>query len=115
MRFEFPQGGRDLLVVHADPAINTMAHGQLLEDVQKLVQEGLRKIVVDCSALDYMGTPGICALVQVHHWIKTRGGEMIVCGLHPMIADVFHITRLDRLFEVSANLGEALAVMGARG
>jgi anti-anti-sigma factor len=106
MRYELRE--RDLLVVHADAQLGQASPEAFLERMLEFRERGVRRVVVDCTGIDYLGTPGICALVQVHHWMHKRGGVMKLCGLRPLVADVFLITHLDRLFEIYPDLAAAL-------
>jgi stage II sporulation protein AA (anti-sigma F factor antagonist) len=106
----------------------TVTHAQLrsgdFELVDALRQEMLdaaadanaRKVVVDLSGVDYVGSAGFRPLLSLRKRLQEAGGEMLLCGLVPDVHEVFLTSRLinaagtwDAPFGVEPDLARAVA------
>lgn len=97
----------DLLVLKADGGLNTTTAGQLSQSVAKLVEGGIRRIVVDCSSLEIISSLGLGALLMLHTRMKRVGGEVKLAGLCSACVQVVHMTRLDRVLECYTDVSQA--------
>lgn len=80
---------------------------KLKELVAGLVEEGNNKIVLNVSEVEFMDSSGLGAAVAA---LKIVGGpgEMAICGATGLVADLFKLTHMDRVFTMAANEDEAL-------
>ena len=81
----------DLDLVTADRAKRSLS--QLIDDKP----ESLR---LDLSALSFIDSTGLGALVAVHHHAATTGVPMTLTGVSSQVRRVMEITRLDELFDI---------------
>jgi len=80
-----------------------------------LTKEGLgARVVLSLAKVTYLNSSALGSLLVFEVKLKRRGGELKLCGLSPQVAEVFRITKLDRLFEVYRTEAEALLAFGAR-
>ena len=56
------------------------------------------RVVVDLFQTRFIGSTFLELLVRTWKHLHQRGGVMAVCGLHPLCAEVFHVTRLETLW-----------------
>ena len=105
------QTDRNVLIMEADDELNTQPPIVLINDVEKRIDQGLRKIVVACSNVAFLYTPGIIALVSFHVRLKKRGGHLVVCSVNKRLAELFATVRPDHLLDIQCDLAEALAAM----
>lgn len=66
------------------------------------------KLVLDLSGVEYLSSSALGKLVSLNGRLKTRGGQLRLCGLQPLVADVFNTCRLDRLLDIKRDTAEAL-------
>ncbi len=74
-------------------------------DVQQVVDSLIRdgaatRVVVDLSQLDTVDSSFVARLVSMNKHIRSTGGRLILCGLSPVVREVFQHLRLDRAFEI---------------
>lgn len=80
-----------------------------------LTKEGLgARVVLSLAKVTYLNSSALGSLLVFEVKLKRRGGELKLCGLSPQVAEVFRITKLDRLFEVYRTEAEALLALGAQ-
>ena len=71
----------DVLIVDADGGLDAHTAQQLVTDLEKLVDSGLSKIILDCSRLTYVSSAGLAALVRLHKHMQRRGGDVKIAAV----------------------------------
>jgi anti-sigma B factor antagonist len=107
MDFYFHETDRDVLILRADAAIDSHRLQQFLNELQRLLKGGARKLIVDCSHLEYLSSVGITALIRVRKRVAESGGQLKLAELRPPLQRLLEITRLDEVFEMYPSLEEA--------
>jgi anti-sigma B factor antagonist len=82
---------------------------QIDTTVQSLLALGDRRFILDATALEYMDSAAIGALVSSLSKVKKAGGELRLAGANARILRVFSITGVDRLIPSFATVAEAAA------
>lgn len=78
-------------------SLNPVALDRLSNQLERMVSEGHRRIVVDLSDVSEIGAAGLGILVRAHQELAERSGELIVVG-DPL--DALQRTGLDRVIAV---------------
>jgi len=66
------------------------------------------RVVLDCSALEYISSAGLRVLMLARKQAKAQGGTLVVAALQPMVKEIFEISRFTVVFELFASVREAL-------
>ncbi|GHH79898.1 anti-sigma factor antagonist [Streptomyces sulfonofaciens] len=86
------------------------ATADLLRDpLESCIDEGLTRLVVDCSRLEFCDSTGLNVLLGARLKAEAQGGGVHLAGMRPVVARVFEITGADAVFTVHATLEAALA------
>lgn len=72
-----------------------------------------RGIVLDLSGLDYVSSAGLRCFMLAAKQAGGQGGRIVLAAPHPVVAEIFHISRFDMLFEIFPSVREALAALSA--
>lgn len=74
-----------------------------------LVELGKREqhVLIDCSALEYISSTGLGALLMLLKLIQKKDGTLRLFGLSPRIAEVFKISGFDKYFPIFPSLDAA--------
>ena len=75
-----------------------------LEDAQAQGQG----LVFDLSGVDYMSSVGLRVLMLVAKAAKTKQTPVAVASLQPSLAEIFQISRFDKIFNVYGDVQAAL-------
>jgi anti-sigma B factor antagonist len=92
--------------------------GQVETNVVKLLKEGVRKIVIDLTKIDYIDSTGIGIIAYCFGKITQAGAEARVSGAAGLVMELFRITRLDkviRFFPDVAGACESFSTAGQPG
>ena len=66
-------------------------------------------LVLDLSGVEYMSSVGLRVLMLASKQAKAQGGSLAVCGLQPVVREIFEISRFNLVLDVFPALREALA------
>jgi anti-sigma B factor antagonist len=105
--FYYNEVDRDVLILRADGGINADNAGQFVADLEKLVDAGLTKIIVDCSGLDHISSYGIGVLLRLHKRLARHGGDVKLAAVHTALATVMCIARVDLFFDLYPDVDRA--------
>jgi len=109
MRFARDESDRHVAILQVDASLNEEAGGDVVALLERLIDEGVRKLIVDGTSLSYISSGGLSILIRLHHRMRKRGGDMMLAGFHGDPMQALVMTRLDRVFQVHADLAEARA------
>ncbi len=89
----------------------------LIEQAAEIVMDPLRKqevpmVVVDLSDVSYFGSVFLALLLRCHKFVKSNGGELVLCGASKMAAELLRVTALDTLWAIYDTREEALEALG---
>ena len=69
--------------------------------VQAITREGPHvRVTVDLSKLEMINCSFLAALVRMNKLLDASGCTLVLCGLNPIVADIFDRLRLNRLFDI---------------
>jgi anti-sigma B factor antagonist len=108
MEFYYHEVQRDVLILRADSGIDSYKVQGFLNELQRLIEGGARKLVVDCAQIGYLSSVGITALIRVHKRMAEHGGSVKLAAIQPPLARLLEITRLDQVFQIYPTVDDAL-------
>lgn len=68
-------------------------------------------VIFDLSAVNYFGSVFLALLLRCHKLVKSRGGELVVCGASKLATELLKMTALDTLWAMYPTRQEALAAL----
>jgi len=97
--------GIDILAIIGE--IDASSSIELDLTIAKSVGEGFKKILIDCSALEYISSAGLGVFMSYIEEFKDNGIHMVLFGLKEKVANTFGILGLAELLQICANKSEA--------
>jgi anti-sigma B factor antagonist len=82
------------------------------QELQKAFNSWLqqtRLLVFDCTALDFIDSSGLGAIVGCLRKTLEKEGELKLAGLNVKVAMVLELTQAERLFSIFTDTGDAVA------
>lgn len=98
---EFTRGGTadaPVLAIRGEVDVSTSA--ALRDELYGIVDTGARRVVVDCSEMDFIDSSGLGVLVGALKRVREKDGEIVLRSLNPSARKVFEITGLTKLFTI---------------
>lgn len=85
--------------------------GQLMGFVADAAAQQGGTVVLDLSALEYVSSAGLRCFMLASREARTRNARIVVAALQPMVAEIFAISHFNLVFQVFAEVREALATV----
>jgi anti-sigma B factor antagonist len=87
-------------VIRLKGELNSLTNTQLREQLQGHLAAGRLRILVDLTAVTFIDSSGLSALVAGLKSLKLNGGRLALVGLQPQARTIFSITQADTLFAI---------------
>jgi len=104
LKFDQTDGG---VVCHVMGNLENLTVGEFREDMAQ-VHDGTR-VIFDMSAVPFVDSAGLGALIGAIRRIRELNGEAVVCAVRPSVGRVLDLVGLNRIVAVVGNLREAEA------
>ena len=72
---------------------------------------GRDPLVIDMTGVEYISSVGLRVLMLASKQAKAQGCALAVCGLQPVVREIFEISRFNLVLQVFPALREALAAL----
>lgn len=94
----------DVVVVTPASNIESM-NWDLIEQAADLIMAPLKEqevplVIIDLSEVSYFGSVFLALLLRCHKFVKSSGGELVLCGASKMAVELLRITALDTLWAI---------------
>jgi anti-sigma B factor antagonist len=97
------------VVLHVAGRMDAENAGQFERHCEACIAEGATSLIIDLSQLGYVSSMGLRSFVGIAQRLKTKGGELRICGLTGLVKQVFEITRLNQVFAMYDSVDSAVA------
>jgi anti-sigma B factor antagonist len=92
--------------------LDETAINQIGQQLFKLAaREEEPRIVLDFSNVAHMSSSMLGTLITLHKRVREKGGQLVLCRIHAPIAEVFQITRLNEVFQITPDADEAVQLV----
>src|SRR4051812_45298263 len=107
MEFFYHELDKDLLILSADGGLNAETAGTFVRQLESLVDAGVKRIIVDCTHLDYISSYGIGTLVRLHKKLAKHGGDVKVAAVPSFVLQALNMVRMGKLFGIYSDVNQA--------
>jgi anti-sigma B factor antagonist len=108
LRIASARFGADSYVLALAGELDIATSERFERELDVLLDQGARRLVVDLLALTFLGSVGLGLLTRAANRTRAIGGDCIVVTDDPRILRVFEITGLDRIYRIERSLMEAV-------
>ncbi len=112
--FQLLWHGETVVVV---PASNVESmNWDLIEQAATIVMAPLQElevpmVIFDLSEVKYFGSVFLALILRCHKFVKSKGGELVICGASKLARELLHITALDTIWAIYDSREEALEAL----
>jgi anti-anti-sigma factor len=97
----------DVLILNADGGLGTFNADEFVGELEKAVDLGCRKLIVDCTRLSYISSYGLGVLIRLHKKLAAKGGDVKLANVSGAVPRILAMVRLDKIFEMYPTLDDA--------
>ena len=99
------ENGNDMIAIIGE--IDASSSIELDLTIAKSVGEGFSKILIDCSALEYISSAGLGVFMSYIEEFKDKNIQMVLFGMKEKVANTFTILGLSDLLHIRTSKDEA--------
>jgi len=99
-RFEHRPEHKELLVVIATPQFTAAAVPEFKSAFDQAWKSDISRVVLDLSAVEFMDSSGVGALLGVQKRLSAQGEPLTLRGARPAVVGVIELLRLQRVFKM---------------
>ncbi|MGH7179101.1 MAG: STAS domain-containing protein [Tepidisphaeraceae bacterium] len=107
MEFYFHETDNNVLVLAADGGLNAQTSHQFVEELERLIDGGITRMIVDCSHLEHISSYGIGVLFRLHKRLISHGADVRLAAVNSAIVKVLSVARLEKFFQIYPDVDRA--------
>ena len=88
-------------------------YGDAMEIIDEKLAEGQRKFIIDLKELKQVNSSGLNFILRIFTHIRNKGGELILVHANKTISELFKISKLNTVFNISADKQTAINQLNA--
>jgi anti-sigma B factor antagonist len=96
-------------VIKIEGSLDTQTSSEAQEELDRLVDDGARKLLIDFAELAYISSAGLRVLLATAKKLHTDQGEMRMCNMNDVVSEVFEVSGFSTIFKVFPTDSEAMA------
>ena len=81
--------------------------------IQQDIEKGERKFIFNLNKLEHINSSGLNLFLKLFSKIRAIGGELVFSQISKGVEKLFHISKLDSIFNICATNEEALNYLNA--
>jgi len=94
-------------IIHLEGEVDVYTSMQLKQDIARIIEEGVKFIVLNLSKVEYLDSTGLGVLIGSLKRLRENGGNLVVVSPSVRIMRVFEITGLFKIFNIYPTEAEA--------
>ncbi len=110
MNLEQTKEGKVLVVRVCENRIDAHLAPDLKQQLGNLIDSGDNYLVLDLSAVEFVDSSGLSAIVSAMKLLDGRG-DIVLCQPQPAVTSLFKLTRLDKIFRIYPDSAGAIAAV----
>jgi len=75
-----------------------------------MIEKGAVNIVVQLEQVKFVDSSGLGALLSGFKHAEAKSGNLALCNIQPQVLSMFELTRLNRVFEIHADLKDVFEI-----
>lgn len=96
-----------VVVIRPEGRLNMMASPALREQLHALIRDGSTRLVVDLSAVEFIDSSGLGALISGLKVARQAGGDLRIAAPCEQVTAVLELTNLNRVLKPFAAVDDA--------
>jgi anti-sigma B factor antagonist len=81
------------------------------QQMQSLIEEGIRKVVLDLSKVAYADSAGLGTIVHTYGLLQERGGTLRLGGISERVAALLKMTKTDTFIPIDPDQETSIAAL----
>jgi len=101
----------NILIVRCKGNMDALTVAEFKKTVGKMIESGRKYVVLDLAGVEFLDSSGLGSMVSLLKLLRTKGGDIKLCGPNGMVRSVLELTRFHLLFDILDTVELAVAKM----
>ena len=116
MKYEVDKQEHYTVMALKDTNVNSLVAPELKSEFVVLSNEGITNLIIDLSAVEYIDSSGLSAILTANRVFKANDGTMVLTGTHqPAVKKLIEISRLDTVINIVPTVQESIDFVAMEG
>jgi anti-sigma B factor antagonist len=102
--------GKVLVARAREARVDARLAGDFKRQLLDAIDAGHGRIALDLSAVEFIDSSGLGAIVSALKHLGNRG-DLVIVGARPAVHNLFRLTRMDKVFRMYGGEAEAIAAL----
>jgi len=98
----------DAFLVRVSGQVDDLGSDAVSAAVDEVLDARHKRVLFDLSDVRYLGSSGLGQIMRAYQAVKNRGGYVRIINPQPLIADVFRLTKLEKILKIYPSVEAAL-------
>jgi anti-sigma B factor antagonist len=107
MEFFFHELDRSVLILSADGGLNADTAADFVQQLETLIDTGVKQIIVDCTRLEYISSYGVAVLVRLHNKLAKHGGDVKIASANSALLKILTVMRMGKVLDIYPDVNAA--------
>ncbi len=101
----------DITILQPIGRLDASGLPEFTSTLNRTIQEGAKKVLLDFSKMDYMSSAGIRALIEGNRNLAAKKGTMAFCAVNEDLNELFEVVQMGKIFKIYKTEFDALEAM----
>jgi anti-anti-sigma factor len=102
----------DIVILGVQGRLDSTTSPAVEERLLTLIEQGERRLVVDCAQLVYISSAGLRVFLIAAKRMKQAQGRLVLAALRPEVREVFDLTGFSTILQIHPTRTDALNERG---
>ena len=102
----------DTLVAKAEGRIDGTNARQFQDDLDSVIEEGDRAVILNFQDLMYISSAGIRVVLMTAKTLQRREARFALCSLSEPVREIFEVSGFDKIIPIHSSQDEAISALG---
>lgn len=108
MNLEKKKSGEFVVLKPLDKNLDATNSAEFKGRVLDLIQQGNNFFILNLSAVDFVDSSGLGAMISILKTLTLNNGHLVLCELKNPVQNLLNVTRLTNVFKICSTESEGL-------
>lgn len=99
---------KDAVILNCNGRLDNSAAGILETSLTPLLAEGIRRVVLDLSGVEYLSSAGLRSILVALKKVIVAGGTLVLCGVLASVSEVLKLSGFEAILKIHPDRESAL-------
>jgi len=99
---------KDRFIITVKGRVDAVTAPEFEKRLEEWIDEGETRLIVDLGGLEYISSAGLRSILTIAKKMKTKQGQIVLCGLRDTVKEVFDISGFSTIIPLCESVDAAI-------